>query len=318
MTIFNNQRYPTMNTFLLLWNPAISSYTIDRCEEEFNFQDSPQRDFIDNEGYFPWDLNWTVKDWETARSGDRFFMLRVGENQPNGIVMSGKFSSNPYVDDDWSGKKRITHYVDLEFDAAIHPDSPKILSSDILGKHFPDRDWRKGPSGQMVDEKTASKLEELWKDHIYQYLSLKKKAEIIARKAHAGQVDKAGEDYFNHPKRVADNFYEDNDIIVALLHDVIEDTEITLEQLKEEGFNDAVLAALDAITKREGESYDQFIERVKDNPIALKVKLADLRDNMDILRLPVLTEKDLQRIAKYHKAYKYLEQFAGEEEYIVF
>ena len=307
-----------MNTFLLLWNPAISSYTIDRCEEEFNFQDSPQRDFIDNEGYFPWDLNWTVKDWETARSGDRFFMLRVGENQPNGIVMSGKFSSNPYVDDDWSGKKRITHYVDLEFDAAIHPDSPKILFSDILEKHFPDRDWRKGPSGQMVDEKTASKLEELWKDHIYQYLSLKKKAEIIARKAHAGQVDKAGEDYFNHPKRVADNFYEDDDIIVALLHDVIEDTSVTLDQLKNEGFSEAIINALDAITKKEGESYDQFIERVKDNPIALKVKLADLRDNMDIHRLPELTEKDLQRIAKYHKAYKYLEQFAGEEEYIVF
>lgn len=307
-----------MNTFLLLWNPAISSYTIDRCEEEFNFQDSPQRDFIDNEGYFPWDLNWTVKDWETARSGDRFFMLRVGENQPNGIVMSGKFSSNPYVDDDWSGKNRVTHYVDLEFDAAIHPDSPKILSSDILRKHFPDRDWRKGPSGQMVDEKTASKLEELWKDHIYQYLSLKKKAEIIARKAHTGQVDKAGEDYFNHPKRVADNFYEDDDIIVALLHDVIEDTSVTLDQLKNEGFSKAILNALDAITKREGESYDQFIERVKDNPIALKVKLADLRDNMDILRLPVLNDKDLQRIAKYHKAYKYLEQFAGEEEYKVF
>jgi hypothetical protein len=245
-------------------------------------------------------------------------MLRVGENQPNGIVMSGRFSSNPYVDEDWSGKKRVTHYVDLEFDAAIHPDSPKILSSDILEKHFPDRDWRKGASGQMVDEKTASKLEELWKDHIYQYLSLKKKAEIIARKAHAGQVDKAGEDYFNHPKRVADNFYEDNDIIVALLHDVIEDTSVTMDQLKNEGFSDEILNALDAITKREGESYDQFIERVKDNPIALKVKLADLRDNMDILRLPVLTDKDLLRIAKYHKAYKYLEQFAGEEEYKVF
>ena len=307
-----------MNTFLLLWNPAISSYTIDRCEKEFNFQDSPQGDFIDNEGYFPWDLNWTVKDWETARSGDRFFMLSVGENKPNGIVMSGRFSSNPYVDEDWSGKKRVTHYVDLEFDAAIHPDSPKILSSDILEKHFPDRDWRKGHSGQMLDEETAAKLEDLWNDHIYQYVTLRKKAEIIANKAHAGQVDKAGEDYFNHPKRVADNFYEDDKVIVALLHDVIEDTDITLENLKKEGFSDEVLAALDAITKREGESYDQFIERVKENHIALKVKMADLRDNMDILRLPELTDKDLQRIAKYHKAYKYLEQFAGEEEYIVF
>ena len=148
--------------------------------------------------------------------------------------------------------------------------------------------------------------------------SLRKKAEIIARKAHAGQVDKAGEEYFNHPKRVADNFYEDDKVIVALLHDVIEDTDITLDYLKKEGFSDAVLAALDAITKREGESYDQFIQRVKDNPIALKVKMADLRDNMNTLRLPVLTEKDLQRIAKYHKAYKYLEQFVEDEEYIVF
>ena len=111
---------------------------------------------------------------------------------------------------------------------------------------------------------------------------------------------------------------KNRDIIVALLHDVIEDTDITLEHLKKEGFNDDVLTALDAMTKREGESYDQFIERVKDNPIALKVKMADLRDNMDILRLPVLTEKDLQRIAKYHKAYKYLEQFNKSKEFIAF
>ena len=144
------------------------------------------------------------------------------------------------------------------------------------------------------------------------------KAETIAREAHAGQVDKAGEDYFNHPKRVADNFYEDNDIIVALLHDVIEDTNITLEHVKKEGFNDDVLAALDAITKRESESYDQFIDRVKENPIALKVKMADLRDNMDILRLPELTEKDLLRITKYHKAYRYLEQYGGKEEYKIY
>ena len=307
-----------MNTFLLLWNPAISSYTIDRCEEEFDFKEATLGDFIDDEQYFPWDLNWSVWEWDKARKGDRFFMLRVGEGQPNGIVMSGRFSSNPYVDEDWSGNGRVVHYADLEFDAAIHPDSPKILSSDILEKHFPDRNWRKGHSGQAVDNETAAKLEDLWNGHIYPFSSLRKKAEIIARKVHAGQVDKAGEEYFNHPKRVADNFCEDDMVIVALLHDVIEDTDITLDYLKKEGFSDAVLAALDAITKREGESYDQFIERVKDNPIALKVKMADLRDNMNVLRLPVLTEKDLQRIAKYHKAYKYLEQFEEDEECIVF
>ena len=135
------------------------------------------------------------------------------------------------------------------------------------------------------------------------------KAELIAKMAHAGQVDKAGEPYFNHPKRVANNFAGEEEVIVALLHDVVEDTDITLEHLKAEGFSDTVLEALDAITKREGESYDDFINRVKENPIALVVKLADLKDNMDILRLPALTETDLQRVAKYHKAYRYLEQF---------
>ena len=72
-----------MNTFLLLWNPAISSYTIDRCEEEFDFKEATLGDFIDDEQYFPWDLNWSVWEWDKARKGDRFFMLRVGENQPN-------------------------------------------------------------------------------------------------------------------------------------------------------------------------------------------------------------------------------------------
>ena len=140
-------------------------------------------------------------------------------------------------------------------------------------------------------------------------ISLINKAEVIARKAHAGQVDKAGADYLRHPERVAANFCGEDEIIVSLLHDVIEDTCVTLDHLKQEGFSDSVLNALDAITKREGESYDQFISRVKDNPLAVKVKLADLRDNMNILRLPELTDKDLQRIAKYHKAYKYLEKF---------
>ena len=86
-----------MNTFLLLWNPAISSYTIDRCEEEFDFKEATLGDFIDDEQYFSWDLNWSIMEWEKAHKGDRFFMLRVGEGQPNGIVMSGRFSSNPYT-----------------------------------------------------------------------------------------------------------------------------------------------------------------------------------------------------------------------------
>ena len=97
---------------------------------------------------------------------------------------------------------------------------------------------------------------------------------------------------------------------MALLHDVVEDSDITLDQLRKEGFSDAVISALDAVTKREGELYDEFIGRIKENPMAVQVKLADLKDNMDLSRLPELTERDLQRVVKYHKAYRFLQQYS--------
>jgi (p)ppGpp synthase/HD superfamily hydrolase len=91
--------------------------------------------------------------------------------------------------------------------------------------------------------------------------------------------------------------------MVAILHDVVEDTKWTLEDLKREGFPNSVLAALDCVTKQEGEDYEEFVERSRSNPLARSVKLADLEDNMDLRRLHAITEEDKNRLEKYVKAW---------------
>ena len=90
----------------------------------------------------------------------------------------------------------------------------------------------------------------------------------------------------------------------AVLHDVVEDTEITFEDLRKQGFSEEVIEVLDCLTKRDGESYDEFIGRVLRNETACRVKLADLEDNMDLSRIKNPSEKDRERIRKYEKAVK--------------
>ncbi|WP_238881793.1 GTP pyrophosphokinase [Clostridium sp. YIM B02551] len=128
------------------------------------------------------------------------------------------------------------------------------------------------------------------------------KAIIIATKAHRGQVDKAGETYILHPLRVMISGKTELERICGVLHDVIEDTEITLEYLRKEGFSEEILEALDALTRKANESYDGFIERVINNKLACYVKLADLNDNMNLARIKNPTEEDYKRIEKYSKA----------------
>lgn len=128
------------------------------------------------------------------------------------------------------------------------------------------------------------------------------KAIIIAVNAHQGQVDKAGKPYILHPLRLM--FSRENEIerICAVLHDVIEDTYITLDYLRNNGFSEEVLTALDCLTRRSSESYDEFITRIINNKIACHVKLADLYDNMDLSRIENPTKKDYERVEKYRKA----------------
>ncbi|ERK30162.1 hypothetical protein [Clostridium intestinale] len=139
-------------------------------------------------------------------------------------------------------------------------------------------------------------------------ISLLEKSIIIATKAHSGQFDKGGSPYILHPLRVMLSLDNDEDRIVGILHDVLEDTSITLNYLENNGFlgETKILEALDSISRKSNESYEDFILRVKINPIALRVKLADLKDNMNISRINNPTEKDFARIEKYKKAYKLL------------
>ena len=138
-------------------------------------------------------------------------------------------------------------------------------------------------------------------------MSTLQRAIEIATEAHKGQFDKSGKDYIGHPLRVMEMGKTEEEKIVGVLHDVIEDTDWTFEALEEEGFSTEVICALRCVTKlSEHENYEDFIERVKNNPLAVAVKINDLSDNMDIRRLPYLSDKDIKRLKKYLKAYKKL------------
>lgn len=132
------------------------------------------------------------------------------------------------------------------------------------------------------------------------------KAYQIAKAAHKGQVDKGGHDYINHPLTVAESVNSEAEKIVALLHDVVEDTPITLQNLYEQGFPYYIVKAIDCITKRDNESLEAYLERVKSDSLATTVKIADLTHNSDISRIPKPTKKDYDRIKRYKKEIDFL------------
>lgn len=139
------------------------------------------------------------------------------------------------------------------------------------------------------------------------------KAIHIAVEAHAGQLDKAGKAYIFHPMRVMLSGCTDEEMICGILHDVIEDTPVSIDMLRQEGFSEQVLAALDAISRREHESYSEFIERVATNRLATIVKLYDLHDNMNRDRIKEYKESDERRHAKYVRAEQRLHQVCREK-----
>ena len=140
------------------------------------------------------------------------------------------------------------------------------------------------------------------------YTKYTKLAMKIAYDAHCGQVDKTGVPYIYHPIHIAERMEDEDSTIVALLHDVIEDTELTIEDLRKYGFSNEILESINVITKRKDDDYFNYIERIKNNKIALKVKVEDLRHNMDLTRIENVTQKDLIRLEKYKKAEKFLNQ----------
>ena len=133
-------------------------------------------------------------------------------------------------------------------------------------------------------------------------------ARLIAKLAHRGQTDKAGNDYFAHPEAVAALLDTPEEKVVGYLHDTVEDTEVTLEEIREI-FGDRIADAVALMTHADGVPYMDYVKEVGKNPLARKVKLADLTHNMDIRRIPHPKPRDYDRIElKYKPAYAYLKE----------
>lgn len=140
------------------------------------------------------------------------------------------------------------------------------------------------------------------------YTPLTKKAMKLCYEAHKNQKDKGGMPYVFHPLHLAEQMTTEETAIAALLHDVVEDTEITLDDITEMGFPSSVIDALALLTHKESVQYMDYVAKIKSNPIALAVKLADLRHNSDLTRLNCVDECALERVKKYHAAIELLEQ----------
>lgn len=139
------------------------------------------------------------------------------------------------------------------------------------------------------------------------YTALTKQAMKLCYEAHKHQKDKSGLPYVLHPLHLAEQMPDEMTTVAALLHDVVEDTAYTLKDLQAMGYPDEVLEALALLTHESGTSYFDYVQRLKDNPIARAVKLADLRHNSDLTRLDTVDPKALERAAKYQKAIVLLE-----------
>ena len=138
------------------------------------------------------------------------------------------------------------------------------------------------------------------------YTEATKKALKLCYEAHKNQFDKSGLPYVFHPFHLAEQMTDEDTTVVALLHDVVEDTEYTDEDLKNMGFNQNVIDAILMMTHDKENPYEEYVLKLKENPIARTVKLADLRHNSDLTRLNNVTEKDLKRVEKYKKSIEIL------------
>ena len=143
------------------------------------------------------------------------------------------------------------------------------------------------------------------------YTEMTKKALKLTYEVHKDQVDKSGMPYVFHPFHLAEQMEDEISTVVALLHDVVEDSKYTLADLVERGFSEPVIKSLDLLTHRSSDSYMEYIEKLSIDPVARKVKLADLEHNSDLSRLDKLTEKDRNRVEKYRKANLFLKNIDG-------
>lgn len=140
------------------------------------------------------------------------------------------------------------------------------------------------------------------------YTEMTKKALLLSFNAHKDQVDKSGMPYVYHPFHLAEQMDTEEKVTVALLHDVVEDTDYTLEDIAAMGFPQSVTDALTLMTHDKAVQYMDYVAMIKTNPIAKAVKLADLRHNSGITRLDIVDEKTIYRVKKYYEAIALLEK----------
>ncbi|MGN1089474.1 MAG: HD domain-containing protein [Huintestinicola sp.] len=138
------------------------------------------------------------------------------------------------------------------------------------------------------------------------YTPVTKLALKTAVKAHEGQTDRCGLPYIFHPYHVAEQMKDEASTAAALLHDVIEDTDMTADDLRSIGFSEDIVRAVVLLTHEDGTDYFDYVRRLKSDPVAKAVKLADLAHNSDMTRLDIVTEKDRERLKKYQKAFEIL------------
>lgn len=276
------------NTFLLRWNPALSSYTMERLDEDMT--DWANGEWSD-------DFDWSVHDWQKARKGDRFFMLRVGEGN-TGVFAAGRFTSDPFLGDDRSGKGREVHYMTMEFETVFHPERAEIITTEELRAELPEIDWSGGHSGVMLDAESAERLELMWRDYVGRNKSLYlpravkndyfdarsdiDKAIELASKAHAADYDLDGNPTILHPLAVGMMGRNDLERVVGFLHDVVEDTRYDFSDLEELGFSELVIDTLRLLTHDKQTPYMEYIKRICEsgNEVAVNVKINDLKHNM--------------------------------------
>lgn len=157
------------------------------------------------------------------------------------------------------------------------------------------------------EEITEKEAEHILNEQRERYNSLLELAIKVATEAHKGQTDKGGNPYFEHPKAVAAQVNNIEHKIVAYLHDVVEDSEITLDDLSEMGFTFRIVNSVRLLTKTKELTYEEYLKRLKTDDNARHVKIADLRHNMNISRIPEPTEKDHKRLEKYKQSLEFLE-----------
>ena len=144
----SDQQLRARKTYLLRWNPAISSFKMEAYKSALS-------EYPDGFG-----MDWSIHEWEEAKKGDQYYMLRVGEGN-TGIVFYGEFTSDPYVGGDWAGKGKVRHYVDITCDDALDPDLRPYATIEELKKAIPEIDWQKGHSGQLLTDEQAEKIEQI-------------------------------------------------------------------------------------------------------------------------------------------------------------